>query len=509
MKLVKFAPIVLILILSVTAVMAAHTATVSISPKEIPMGMVEDISLNVMNTGADNIVMVELVIPEENQKPLYLVEEVSRPEGWTYEIRQRTNQAYPYKITWTTAGSGIANGESLDFGLTAQAPSEGGSYDLDWITTDTKGSIRGGTITTKVGLAPLASLKVVTASKVSAGNSLSVSVFAYDSVGRIKSDYTGTVSFSSTDEKAILPATYTFSTADNGYRIFTAKLKTVGSQTVIVEDKTNKLSASSSVNVAVGKLISLDVAPELSAVNAGEKTVFSAMASDIYGNQIDVTDETDWNIDSEAGGKWNKNIYTAGNEGIWTVEGKYSTLSDGAELAVGEAVAPVEIPVEVPEEIPIEEEIVTPVEEEPVTPTVALSITGDDSIAITPGGNDTTVLTVSNDGDTKLTGVEVGVAGVPSDWVLIFPLSSDIEAGESKDFLLIVYVPENETESQTMTLTATSSEGATAEKEVTLSLGVPPTGLFEAIPKNILQLGVVIIAVAAVVIIGWELWFKK
>jgi uncharacterized membrane protein len=119
------------------------------------------------------------------------------------------------------------------------------------------------------------------------------------------------------------------------------------------------------------------------------------------------------------------------------------------------------------------------------------------------------ILTVNNDGDTKLTGVELGVAGVPEDWVLIFPLSSDIEAGDSKDYLIIVYVPENETETQTMAFTATSNEGSTAEKEVTLTLGLPPTGLLEAIPKNILQLGVVIIAVAAVVIIGWELWFKK
>jgi len=35
-----------------------------------------------------------------------------------------------------------------------------------------------------------------------------------------------------------------------------------------------------------------------------------------------------------------------------------------------------------------------------------------------------------------------------------------------------------------------------------------PTGSF-ALPNNVLQLGVVIIAVAAIVIIGWELWFKK
>ena len=138
-----------------------------------------------------------------------------------------------------------------------------------------------------------------------------------------------------------------------------------------------------------------------------------------------------------------------------------------------------------------------------------MTLTGDDSIAITPGGNDTMVLTVNNEGDTELTGVELGVEGVPSDWVLIFPLSSDIDAGSSKDYLAIIYVPENETESQTMSFVATSNEGAMAQKEVDLSLGSPATGLFEAIPQNILQLGVVIIAVAAVVIIGWELWFKK
>ncbi len=119
------------------------------------------------------------------------------------------------------------------------------------------------------------------------------------------------------------------------------------------------------------------------------------------------------------------------------------------------------------------------------------------------------VLTVNNGGDTKLTGVGVSFTGVPSDWILIFPSTSDIDSGGSKDYLVVIYVPENETETRTMTFTATSNEGATAEKEVTLNLGVPPTGFLEAIPKNILQLGVVIIAVAAVVIIGWELWFKK
>lgn len=511
MKLAKFAPIVLILILSVTAAMASHLASVTISPSEIPMGMVEGISLNVENTGMDSIVMVELVIPEVDQKPLYSVYDITTPQGWTFSTTRRTTQSYPYKIIWTTGGSGITSGQNLDFGLTVQAPSQSGNYGMEWMTVDAKGGVQAGVITTRVGTSIAARFKVVTASKVKAGSTLSVTVFAYDGSGRIDSDYTGTVSFASTDAKAILPETYTFSTADNGYRIFTMKMKTTGSQTVTASDETNELSASSFVNVVVGKLVSMAVIPELSAVNAGEGIVFSAIASDIYGNQIDVTDKTLWDIDNGAGGKWSDSTYTAGNEGIWTVEGTYITLTDGAELAIGEMIAPtvpVETPVEVTEEIPVEEEIVTPVEE-PTTPTSALSVAGDESIAITPGGNDTMILTVSNDGDTGLTGVEIGVSGVPSDWVLVFPLSSDIDAGSSKDFLVIVYVPENETVTQTIGFTATSNEGATAEKEVTLSLGVPATGLFETIPKNILQLGVVIIAVAAVVIIGWELWFKK
>jgi hypothetical protein len=508
MKLVKFAPIALILVLSVTAVMAMHTTSVTITPVKMAMGTTEDVSLNVKNNGIDNIVTVELVIPEVDQQPVYSVYYITTPQGWTYSSVTRPDMT-PSKIIWTTDGSGIVSGQNLDFGMNVKAPDGSGNYQMDWVTIDSRGGVDAGTLTTIVGSPATASLKIFTASKTKAGSSLSVTVFAYDASGRLNSDYTGTVSFSSSDDKAILPETYTFSTSDNGYKIFTAKLKTAGIQTITVDDEANELSATSSVDVGAGNLVSLSIMPELSAVNGGETIVFSALASDIYGNEVDVTGKTIWSIDKGAGGSWNKNIYTSENEGMWTVEGKYLTLTGGAELAVGESIAPTE-PVQVPveEEIPVEEEVIPPVEV-PETPIAALSITGDDSIAIMPGGNDTMVLTVNNDGDVELTGVELEVSGVPSNWVLIFPLSSDIDVDSSKDYLVIIYVPENETEPQTMTFTANSDEGATAQKEVELTLGSPATGLFEAIPQNILQLGVVIIAVAAVVIIGWELWFKK
>ena len=80
MKLAKFAPIALILVLSVTAVMASHAASVTISPVEIAMGAMEDVSLNVKNNGMDNIVTVEIEIPEVDQKPVYSVYYITTPQ---------------------------------------------------------------------------------------------------------------------------------------------------------------------------------------------------------------------------------------------------------------------------------------------------------------------------------------------------------------------------------------------------------------------------------------------
>jgi hypothetical protein len=34
-------------------------------------------------------------------------------------------------------------------------------------------------------------------------------------------------------------------------------------------------------------------------------------------------------------------------------------------------------------------------------------------------------------------------------------------------------------------------------------------GWFAGLTKNLLNLGIVIIAVAALILIGWELWFRK
>src|SRR6202043_2261331 len=69
-----------------------------------------------------------------------------------------------------------------------------------------------------------------------AGLAHSFTVAAKDSSGNVVTGYTGTVTFSSSDVQAGLPASYTFTTADAGVHTFTATLKTAGTQSITVKD---------------------------------------------------------------------------------------------------------------------------------------------------------------------------------------------------------------------------------------------------------------------------------
>ena len=63
---------------------------------------------------------------------------------------------------------------------------------------------------------------------------------AYDRFGNVATGYTGTVTFSSTDTRASLPKTYTFTTADQGTHTFTGLvLRKPGYQTIRLTDTLN------------------------------------------------------------------------------------------------------------------------------------------------------------------------------------------------------------------------------------------------------------------------------
>ena len=67
-----------------------------------------------------------------------------------------------------------------------------------------------------------------------AGAAFKVVVSARDADGRIVTNFTGTVTFSSSDPKAVLPLAYKFTAADRGEKVFIVTLKTAGTQGIEV-----------------------------------------------------------------------------------------------------------------------------------------------------------------------------------------------------------------------------------------------------------------------------------
>ena len=122
-----------------------------------------------------------------------------------------------------------------------------------WVraTDKTTASITGAqTVTVTPGAAT--HFSVGTYNPYPAGVSHSVTVKAFDAYGNVATAYTGTIHFTSSDKKAILPADYTFKAADKGVHTFTAALvlKTAGSQWVRATDKTTaSITGSQTVTV--------------------------------------------------------------------------------------------------------------------------------------------------------------------------------------------------------------------------------------------------------------------
>jgi hypothetical protein len=503
MKMTKIIPIaILCLMISVTIVNANHSSNVAITPNSWAKNTDKDVSLSVTNTNGDSITKIELIVPlDSNKVPLYIVGDVTRPEGWKYS----TTGDPVSKITWTATGSGIASGSSLNlFGMILKSPNSMGNYRWNWTTSDKNFGTYSAYLTTTVGQAPVSSFVILVPTITTAGTSLKINVKALGDDSQIKADYTGKIRFTSTDANAVLPSEYTFLSSDQGKKDFSITYKTAGSQSFTVSDSSAGVSKESvKTLVKTGTATDIGISPEEKKVGAGDKVEYKVVAKDALGNIFDVTDKSTLSIDKKAGGTWNKNVYTAEKEGTWIVIASYNSLLVGTTLTVsGKSTTTVVTPTE---QVNITESIPTGTTGE-VEPQMSLTVP--ESIKITPGANETTIVTVNNNGDKGLTGVEVKVTGVPSEWINIYPLLNDIPAKSSKDYLVMVFVPSNETESKTLEFSAKSSEGVTATNNVSLTLTKTPTGSF-AMPKNVLQLGVVIIAVAAVVIIAWELWFKK
>jgi hypothetical protein len=110
-------------------------------------------------------------------------------------------------------------------------------------------------------------------------------VTAFDSYGNVATGYTGTVAFTSSDSKAILPANDTFTSANGGVATFQATLKTAGTQSITAGDTSSwwPRGTQSGIVVQAGTTQVIGLSGLPSTVEAGQSYSVSVTAYDDSG----------------------------------------------------------------------------------------------------------------------------------------------------------------------------------------------------------------------------------
>jgi hypothetical protein len=155
-------------------------------------------------------------------------------------------------------------------------------------TDATTGSVTGSDtgITVNAAAAASQSFSSVPASS-TAGSAFNLTLTVEDAYGNIATGYTGTVHFTSSDAKAVLPANYTFTSSDAGQHSFSITFKKAGAQSVTATDTaTSSLTATANgivVNAAAASQFILSAPPS---VTSGSKFSVTLTVEDAYGNVV-------------------------------------------------------------------------------------------------------------------------------------------------------------------------------------------------------------------------------
>jgi hypothetical protein len=103
--------------------------------------------------------------------------------------------------------------------------------------------------------------------------------------GATDTGYTGTIHFTSSDGKAVLPADYTFGAQDAGTHAFSATLKTAGTQSITATDATGALAGTDGgITVKPAPASTMVVGDFPAPVTAGVADSFTVTMEDVYGN---------------------------------------------------------------------------------------------------------------------------------------------------------------------------------------------------------------------------------
>src|SRR5213078_3717933 len=103
--------------------------------------------------------------------------------------------------------------------------------------------------------------------------------------GNIVPAYVGTVTFSTSAAKAVLPANYTFTGADAGVHSFSATLKSAGTQSITATDAvSSSISGPAVIVVNSAAPFKLAIARFPYKPTAGVAGSFRVTAQDMFGN---------------------------------------------------------------------------------------------------------------------------------------------------------------------------------------------------------------------------------
>jgi sugar lactone lactonase YvrE len=206
--------------------------------------------------------------------------------------------------------------------------------------------------------APATRLVLSAPSTAVAGAPFDVTITAFDPYGNVDSNYTGTVTFRSTDtHPGVLPSDYTFSSADKGTHTFTGvTFFTAAAQSLTAQDTANSsLTASDPVTVTPAPVSVFVIAAPASVVS-GRPFPITVTAFDLYGNlEINYTGTVtfassdpnpallpaDYTFTPGDMGKFNfaAVFFTPGNQ-ILTVTDKETGVAGNATITVTSPAAP-------------------------------------------------------------------------------------------------------------------------------------------------------------------------
>ncbi|HEY7425012.1 MAG TPA: hypothetical protein VH682_12345 [Gemmataceae bacterium] len=166
-----------------------------------------------------------------------------------------------------------------------------------------------------------------------AGVAATLTVTAEDANGNVASGYRGTVQFSSSDQQAGLPASYTFTAADQGVHTFSVTLKTAGSQSLTATDTaTGSISGSESGIVVQPAAASQLVLSAPSSVSHGVAFSVTVTALDPYGNVATGYLGTIHFSSSDSNAKLPPNYtFTASDGGVHTFTGQFILSKKGTK----------------------------------------------------------------------------------------------------------------------------------------------------------------------------------